>query len=163
MTIYGKRIKGLRTRKGWSAEQLAEKVGLAPTTIYRYESGKINGITTDKLLPIADALGVTPAYLMGWEDPSSVLSPDCLPLEHEAPATGADVPGVASRVVKKPEAPQKKKTALDEVIDKLTVIRDSIPSDLRPDEQQFLRDYRMLNNAQRTQLRLYMDALLDSR
>ena len=69
----GKRIKQRRKQIGMSAEQLSEKIGKSPATIYRYENGDIKAVDSTILLPIADALGVTPGYLMGWEeDPDPV-------------------------------------------------------------------------------------------
>lgn len=64
----GERIKARRKELGLSAEQLAERIGKAPSTVYRYENGDISSVDSSALLPIADALGVSPAYLMGWTD-----------------------------------------------------------------------------------------------
>lgn len=64
----GERIKARRKEIGLSAEQVAEKLGVSPATIYRYESNDILNMRIDKLEPIAKALNTTPAYLMGWED-----------------------------------------------------------------------------------------------
>ena len=69
----GKAIKDRRKQLGMSAETLAELVGVSPTTIYRYEKGNVEKVDSAKLVPIATALGVTPGYLMGWED---VVIPD---------------------------------------------------------------------------------------
>ena len=66
----GERIKARRKEIGLSAEQVAEKLGVSPATIYRYESNDILNMRIDKLEPIAKALNTTPAYLMGWEDAS---------------------------------------------------------------------------------------------
>lgn len=63
-----KRIKELRKQKGISAETIAERLGTNPTTIYRYEKGDIEKMPISVLEPIAEVLGCTPAYLMGWED-----------------------------------------------------------------------------------------------
>ena len=51
-----------------NAEALAEKCGVSPATIYRYEKGDIENMGTDKLIPIAEALSTTPAFLMGWDN-----------------------------------------------------------------------------------------------
>lgn len=67
----GERIKNRRKQLGMSAEQLAKKIGKAPATIYRYENGDISKVDSEKLMPIAEALLTTPAYLMGWEDENS--------------------------------------------------------------------------------------------
>lgn len=76
MTV-GERIKARRKQLGMSAEQLANLIGKSPATIYRYENGDIDRVDSSKLLPIADALGTTPAVLMGWDEPQEfVLTPD---------------------------------------------------------------------------------------
>ena len=62
----GERIKKRRKELGLSAEQIAEKLGVSPATIYRYESNDIMNMRIDKLEPIAKVLRTTPAYLMGW-------------------------------------------------------------------------------------------------
>ena len=79
----GERIKTRRKELGISAEMLAERLGCSPATVYRYESNYINSIKVDKIKPIADALLVSPSYLMGWEGADSrpasssfVFSPD---------------------------------------------------------------------------------------
>ena len=63
----GRRIKSRRQELGLSAEALAERIGVSPATVYRYEAGDISHMRSDKLQPIAAALSVTPAWLMGWE------------------------------------------------------------------------------------------------
>ena len=66
MTI-GERIKNRRIELGLSADDIAEKLGKSRATIYRYESGEIEKMPTTVLEPLADVLGVSPGYLMGWE------------------------------------------------------------------------------------------------
>ena len=62
----GQKIKMRRKELGMSAETLAAKLGCSPATIYRYESGFIEKVNADKLMPIAEILKTTPADLMGW-------------------------------------------------------------------------------------------------
>jgi repressor LexA len=50
-----------------SVDELAEMLHKNRATIYRYESNEIEKLPTTVLEPLAKALGVTPAYLMGWE------------------------------------------------------------------------------------------------
>lgn len=70
MTI-GEIIKNRRKQLGMSAEQIADIIGTSPATIYRYESNYITKMGIDKLTPIAKALRVSEAYLMGWtSDPN---------------------------------------------------------------------------------------------
>ena len=70
MTV-GQRIKQRRKQLNMSAEELAAKIGRSPATMYRYEKGDIDKMDSSVLLPIADALLTTPAYLMGWTDNTS--------------------------------------------------------------------------------------------
>lgn len=67
MTI-GEKIKLIREKKGASQIELAEAIGTTKQTIYKYENNIISNIPSDKIELIAKYLGVTPAYLMGWED-----------------------------------------------------------------------------------------------
>lgn len=64
----GKRIKERRKQLGMSAEELADRVGVSPATIYRYESGYIENVRASKLSPIAKALRTDEAFLMGWNE-----------------------------------------------------------------------------------------------
>ena len=64
----GERIRERRQALGLTVEALAERTGLSPATIYRYEAGDISHMRADKLQPISRALRVAPAWLMGWED-----------------------------------------------------------------------------------------------
>ena len=64
----GKRMKDRRKELGLSAEYVAEKLGVSPATIYRYEKGDIEKMPGNILEPISQILRTTPAYLMGWDD-----------------------------------------------------------------------------------------------
>lgn len=66
----GDRIKQRRLELGIDADELATRIGKSRATIYRYENGDIENMPTTVLEPIAKALNTTPAYLMGWDDPS---------------------------------------------------------------------------------------------
>lgn len=67
MTI-GERIKARRIEVGLSVDQVADRIGKNRATVYRYESNEIEKYTLDVLIPLAEALRTTPAYLMGWEE-----------------------------------------------------------------------------------------------
>lgn len=73
MTI-GKRIKIKREELGFTQEDVAKRVGCAIQTIYKYENEIVTNIPLDKIGKIAVALGVTPAYLMGWDDDATRAS-----------------------------------------------------------------------------------------
>lgn len=84
----GDRMKLRRKELGMSAEAVAEKLGVSPATIYRYEKGDIEKMPGNILGPISRILQTTPDYLMGWESDSSprVLSP--LPSMRSIPLLG---------------------------------------------------------------------------
>lgn len=67
MTV-GERIKSRRLELGLSADDIASSLGKNRATIYRYESDEIENMSITILEPLARVLGVTPAYLMGWEN-----------------------------------------------------------------------------------------------
>ena len=73
----GERMKERRKVLGISAEYVAEKLGVSPATIYRYEKGDIEKMPGTILEPISKILCTTPAYLMGWSDQS--VSPEPAP------------------------------------------------------------------------------------
>lgn len=64
----GRRIKQLRESADITQEQLASHIKSTKQTIFKYENGIITNIPLDKLVTIAQVLGVSPAYLMGWEN-----------------------------------------------------------------------------------------------
>lgn len=62
------RIKSLREEKKISFAEFEKLTGISRSTLQRYESkNSYANIPLDKLLKIANALEVTPAYLLGWE------------------------------------------------------------------------------------------------
>ena len=64
----GERMTQRRKEIGFSAEKVAERLGVSPATIYRYEKGDIEKVPVDSLAELAKILQTTPAYLMGWEE-----------------------------------------------------------------------------------------------
>lgn len=77
----GKRIENIRKRKGISAEDLAETIGVSPSTIYRYENSDISNMGIDKLKAIAAALGTQAYTLLGWGEAASLSSGELTLLE----------------------------------------------------------------------------------
>lgn len=68
MSTVGENILRMRKKLGWTQEELALKMGYkSKSTINKIEMGK-NDIPQSKILQFAEALGTTPAYLMGWEE-----------------------------------------------------------------------------------------------
>lgn len=68
MSSVGERIKLRRKQLGISADDLAQRIGVSRSTVFRWEKGDIEKVPGDTLVPIAKALNVSPAFLMGWEE-----------------------------------------------------------------------------------------------
>ena len=64
----GDRIRFKRKEKGWSQRDLAEKMGYSNhSTVGKIETGKVD-LPQSKVVQFAEVLGVSVAYLMGWEE-----------------------------------------------------------------------------------------------
>lgn len=63
----GNRIKARRIELKMSADSLAKLIGKDRSTVYRYESGEIDKVSSDILVMIAKVLETTPSYLMGLD------------------------------------------------------------------------------------------------
>lgn len=64
----GERIKFLREKNNMTQTELAEKIKTTKQNVYKYESGIITNIPSDKIEKMADLFGVSPSYVMGWSD-----------------------------------------------------------------------------------------------
>ena len=62
------KIKEIRTKLKISQKDLAEKVGILPTTLYKYEKGIIQP-NIETLMKIADALSTNVDTIIGFETP----------------------------------------------------------------------------------------------
>lgn len=63
----GERIKQRRKELKISADVVGEKIGVSRSTVFRYESGDIEKLPIEILIPLSEVLKTTPAELMGWE------------------------------------------------------------------------------------------------
>ena len=63
----GQRIKQLRKLKKISQADLAEMLGTSKQNVYKYESGIITNIPSDKIELMAQIFNVSPCYIMGWD------------------------------------------------------------------------------------------------
>lgn len=71
----GNRLKELREARGLTLEQVGAYVGVNKATVQRYEIGNID-IKRNVAIKLAECLGTSPAYIMGWtDDPSVSTSP----------------------------------------------------------------------------------------
>ncbi len=74
MEEMGDRIKRLRSENHMTLEELGNKVGVGKSTVRKWENGIIANMRRDKIAKLSAALGVSPAYLMGWES-NTTFSP----------------------------------------------------------------------------------------
>ena len=61
----GERIKEIRKSRKISVEYVADKLGVSPSTVYRYENSSISKIPIDVIDSLCSILGVTTRELMG--------------------------------------------------------------------------------------------------
>lgn len=61
-------IKARRLELGLTLKDVSKALGIAESTVSRYESSDIQNMGIDKIEALAKVLQCSPAYLMGWED-----------------------------------------------------------------------------------------------
>jgi transcriptional regulator with XRE-family HTH domain len=61
-------IKSRRTELGLTLKDVAKALGIAESTVSRYESSDIANMGIDKVEALAKVLQCSPAFLMGWTD-----------------------------------------------------------------------------------------------
>jgi repressor LexA len=64
----GERIKERRKELGLTADQVADRLGIDRSTVFRYERGAIEKVNHKVLSLLASILQTTPVYLMGLTD-----------------------------------------------------------------------------------------------
>ena len=74
----GTRLRSAREQRGLTLEEVAKRCGTTKQTIYKYENEIVTNIPYDKLELLSKALGVSPAFLFGWDEKEN--SPDERPL-----------------------------------------------------------------------------------
>ena len=72
MTL-GDRIRSARETLKLTQEELGARCGTTKQTIFKYETGVVTNIPLDRLALLADELGVSPAYLLGWDESAPAL------------------------------------------------------------------------------------------
>lgn len=80
MEEFRDRMHRLRLEQGMTLEEVGQIVGVGKSTVRKWEQGIIVNMRIDKIKSLADALGVSPEYLLGWENSG----------EQEAPALSKD-------------------------------------------------------------------------
>ena len=62
MSSIGEKIYKLRSERGLTLEELAQKIGVGKSTVQKWETGSIKEMRRDKIQALADALGVSPEF-----------------------------------------------------------------------------------------------------
>ena len=79
MTFSEKLAKAIQDKE-MSIRELSERTGIPKSAIQRYTSGSTEKIPIDRMMLMAEALGIEPAYVMGWEEKTAPIraaySPD---------------------------------------------------------------------------------------
>lgn len=73
------KIKSMREEKGMTLEELGKKVGVGKSTVRKWEQGIISNMRRDNISKLADALGCSPSYLMGWDENLNKDNSDLIP------------------------------------------------------------------------------------
>lgn len=61
----GERIKKIRKQRGMSVEEVAEKLDVSVSTLYRYENSSISKVPIDVIDRLCSVFGITTSELMG--------------------------------------------------------------------------------------------------
>lgn len=67
---FSKRLADAMKERKISTRTLSEMTGVPKSAIQRYTSGETEKIPIDRMKRMAEALGIDPAYVMGWSDSS---------------------------------------------------------------------------------------------
>lgn len=64
----GETIKKLRLQKGLTLEEVGQYIGVQKSAVKKYENGVVENIPRNSIIKMAELFGVTPCYLMGFEN-----------------------------------------------------------------------------------------------
>lgn len=67
-------MKLRRKEIGISADDVAEKIGVSRSTVFRYEKGEIEKLPIEILYPLSEVLRTTPEYLMGLNSNNDITT-----------------------------------------------------------------------------------------
>lgn len=80
-TDIGRKIYNARKEKGYTLEDVGNKLGLSKATVSRYETGIIENLSFDKIPALCNVLGITPNELFGWQEKPNKRNPEKEKLE----------------------------------------------------------------------------------
>ncbi len=90
----GRRIETRRTALGLTLDDVALTVGVAKSTIQRYEKGKITKLKLPVIDAIAAALDVDPAWICGKTEKMEAYAPSAVPRGIRIPVLGTIPAGI---------------------------------------------------------------------
>ena len=61
-------LKKRRLDKNLTLDDVGKLVGVSAATISRWESGDIENMRSDKIVKLANALEISPAVILGWNE-----------------------------------------------------------------------------------------------
>lgn len=67
-TVVSKRLLSTIEEKGMSYGEVAKLTGIPKSAVHRYSTGETVKIPIDRVEKMAEVLGVSAAYLMGWDN-----------------------------------------------------------------------------------------------
>lgn len=79
----GNRIYTLRKARGLTQEELGQRVGVTKAQINKYETGITQNLKRPVAEAVADALEVSPAFLLGWQEKDDVINGKRMSSEEE--------------------------------------------------------------------------------
>lgn len=88
MLDTGEIIKQLRESKGWTQEQLGEKVGVKKSAVAKWENGRVENLKRSMIETLSKIFNVSPALIMGWEDYPSNIITTIKTMNHSVPVYG---------------------------------------------------------------------------
>ena len=68
MSSIGERIKQLRKEQKLTQEELGILLGVKKAAVAKYENGTVKNIKSENLIKLAEILGTTPEYILGWDN-----------------------------------------------------------------------------------------------
>lgn len=72
LMTMGEYIKKLREEKGWSQEELGQKVGVNRAAVQKWEKGTVENIKRSTIKELSKVLGVSPCDLMQWDEEANL-------------------------------------------------------------------------------------------
>lgn len=86
-----KKLKERRKELELTMLEVAQRTGVSEATVSRWESGDIANMRRDKIVLLANALRVSPSFIMGWEEPEDKAKPEDKPKKDISQMTAREI------------------------------------------------------------------------